>query len=115
MALALEQSSDSLRTRKNVFLVLLVAVLGVFGARLVQLQIIEGGKYRLQADAQGIKRMTIQPVRGAFYDRNGYVVVGSDGSHTVYVTPNKFDEESRDRLAAILETEPEAIDSLILR
>ncbi len=114
MALLLD-SSTSLQTRKNVFMIILAAALLVLAARLVQLQIVEGGSYRLQADAQGIKRMTIQPVRGAFYDRNGYVVVGSDGSHTLYVTPNQFDERSRMLLSEIVGLETTELDSLIDR
>ena len=114
MSLVLDNDS-SLQTRKTVFTVLLGVVLLLFAGRLVQLQIVEGGKYRLQADAQGIKKMTIQPVRGAFYDRNGYVVVGSDGSHTVYVTPNRFDDRSKELLAEIVGITTNEIDSLVKR
>ena len=95
-------STQPIGTRRRVFGVILLAVISIFALRLVQLQVIEGGKYRLQADAQGIKKMTIQPVRGAMYDRNGYVVVGSDGSHSLYVTPNKFDARSRALVSAIV-------------
>ena len=114
MALILENAT-SLQIRRNVFLAILSAVLLIFAGRLIQLQIVEGGAYRLQADAQGIKQMTIQPVRGAFYDRNGYVIVGSDGSHTLYVTPNKFDDRSKKLVSEIVSVSISDIDSLIDR
>ncbi len=106
-------SDANIVLRRNIFLAILVAVFLVFTGRLIQLQIVQGSQYRLQADAQGIKRMTIQPVRGALYDRNGYIIVASEGSHTVYVTPNKIDDESKEVLARILRTDTAEINSLI--
>lgn len=106
-------SDANIVLRRNIFLAILVAVFLVFTGRLIQLQIVQGSQYRLQADAQGIKRMTIQPVRGALYDRNGYIIVASEGSHTVYVTPNKIDDESKEVLARILHTDTAEINSLI--
>lgn len=106
-------SESNIVVRRNVFLLILVAVFLMFTGRLIQLQIVQGSQYRLQADAQGIKRMTIQPVRGALYDRNGYIIVASEGSHTVYVTPNKIDDNSKQVLATILATDTAEINGLI--
>ena len=107
--------SHSITLRRNVFLGILVMVFLVFTGRLIQLQIIQGSQYRLQADAQGIKRMTIQPVRGALYDRNGYVIVASEGSHSLYITPNKFDEQSKEFVAKIVGMDTAEITELIDR
>lgn len=108
-------TTQPLSTRRRLFGLILLAVIGIFTLRLVQLQVIEGSEYRLQADAQGIKKMTIQPVRGAMYDRNGYVVVGSDGSHSLYITPNKFDDRSRLLVADMLGTDTAEINKLVAR
>ena len=99
--------------RRNIFLVILSTVFILFTGRLIQLQIVQGSQYRLQADAQGIKKMTIQPVRGALYDRNGYVVVASEGSHSLYVTPNKFDQKSKQLISNIVDIDTAEITKLI--
>lgn len=109
------ETSNQLGTRRNVFMAVMGIVVAIFIGRLIQLQIIQGSQYRLQADAQGIKQMTIQPIRGALYDRNGYIVVGSDGSHSLYVTPNTFDSASKKRVAELLSMSPKALDTLIKR
>lgn len=108
-------SESNITIRRNVFLIVVAAIFTLFVGRLIQLQIVKGSQYRLQADAQGIKRMTIQPVRGALYDRNGYIIVASEGSHTVYVTPNKIDQESKEILATILRRDTAEISELISR
>lgn len=108
-------SELNLARRRNIFLAIVIGAFFLFAGRLIQLQIVQGSQYRLQADAQGIKRMTIQPVRGALFDRNGYIVVASEGSHNVYATPNKIDDETRKVLARIMGTTPLYIDTLIDR
>lgn len=108
-------SESNLALRRNVFLGVVLGVFLLFAGRLIQLQIVQGSQYRLQADAQGIKRMTIQPVRGALFDRNGYIVVASEGSHNLYVTPNKIDEGSKAVLARLMGTKPAYIDTLLNR
>ena len=107
--------SGSMLLRRNIFLTILALMFLVFTGRLIQLQIIQGSQYRLQADAQGIKKMTIQPVRGALYDRNGYVIVASEGSHSLYVTPNKFDQQSKELIAGIVGVDTSEITKLIDR
>ncbi|MGE3802192.1 MAG: penicillin-binding transpeptidase domain-containing protein, partial [Candidatus Kapaibacterium sp.] len=107
--------SSSIMLRRNIFLTVVALMFIVFTGRLVQLQIIQGSQYRFQADAQGIKKMTIQPVRGALYDRNGYVIVASEGSHSLYITPNKFDKESKEWIAKIMGTDTSEITKLIDR
>ena len=107
--------SHSVMLRRNVFLVILAAVVLLFTGRLFQLQIVQGSQYRLQADAQGIKKMTIQPVRGAVYDRNGYVIVASQGSHSLYVTPNTFDWKSKQLIAKVVGIDTAEITRLIDR
>lgn len=108
-------SESNLALRRNIFLAFVLGVFLLFAGRLIQLQIVQGSQYRLQADAQGIKRMTIQPVRGALFDRNGYIIVASEGSHNLYVTPNKIDTGSRKVLAGIMGTTSAYIDTLISR
>src|ERR1700754_2414900 len=51
--------------RRNVFLAIFVLVGLAYTARLIQLQIIEGSDYRSISEAQAIKQLVVEPVRGS--------------------------------------------------
>jgi penicillin-binding protein 2 len=100
-------------TRKNILAVSAVAIGLVFIGRLVQLQLIEGSQYRSRSDAQGIKRVTIEPIRGAIFDRYGQVIVANVPSYSVLVTPNKLSGTTKSLLARILKTDTATINEKI--
>lgn len=100
-------------TRRNVFLGITAAIFVLFGGRLVQLQLIEGSQYRSKSEAQGIKQIPEEPIRGAIFDRNGLVIAADVPSYSVYITPNKITSESRALLAKILRTDTATIDAKI--
>jgi penicillin-binding protein 2 len=54
-----------------------VAVLGALGARLYQVQVVEGGKYTTLANENRISARMIAPPRGRILDRYGTVLAGS--------------------------------------
>lgn len=100
-------------TRRNVFLTITGVVFLLFSARLVQLQLIEGSQYRVKSEAQGIKQIPEEPIRGAVYDRYGVVLAADVPSYSVYITPNKITSESKILLAQILGTDASTIDARI--
>ncbi|HVZ40069.1 MAG TPA: penicillin-binding protein 2 [Candidatus Kapabacteria bacterium] len=100
-------------TRKRTFLGLLLLIFGAFTARLVQLQLIEGSEYRTRTEAQGIKQIVREPIRGAIYDRYGHPIVANIPSYTVLVTPNKLTAQSKALLARILATDTITINDKI--
>lgn len=53
------------------------AVLGALGARLYQLQVVDGGRYATLAEENRISARMIAPPRGRILDRYGTVVAGS--------------------------------------
>lgn len=95
--------------RRNIFLVVLFAIGLAYTVRLVQLQIIEGSEYRLRSETQAIKQLTVEPVRGSMYDRNGKLIVNNAPSFTIQITPKDFPKESLPALATILELPEKAI------
>lgn len=97
-------------TRRNVFLGITAAVFFLFSGRLVQLQLVEGSQYRSKSEAQGIKQIPEEPIRGAIYDRNGIVIAADVPSYSVYITPNKLTAESKTLLAEILSTDTAEIN-----
>lgn len=65
----------------------IVAVLAVFVARLVQIQVVEGHSYLDLADENRFSRITIPAPRGVIYDRNGFQLVRNIPSYQVLITP----------------------------
>lgn len=99
--------------RKNAFLICAAGILVAYGARLIQLQLIQGSQFRLKSEAQGIKRLVREPIRGAIYDRYGNVMVANVPSYSIHVTPNKLRTDTKIRLARILDVDTNAINEKI--
>jgi penicillin-binding protein 2 len=99
--------------RRRVVLTITAALALTYIGRLIQLQVIEGSEYRTKSEAQGIKRITREPIRGAIYDRNGHVIVANVPSYSVAVTPNKITPETKMVLAKILGTDTATINEKI--
>ncbi|MGH9399436.1 MAG: penicillin-binding transpeptidase domain-containing protein [Thermoanaerobaculia bacterium] len=76
----------------------LAAVLLLWGAvvtaRLVQLQIAQGGKYRARAERQQQKRVDVAPRRGSILDRDGRELAVSVEAATVYAAPDEIENRS---------------------
>ncbi len=91
----LPQVPDTLRGRtvgrsfQAVFLLVLVSVLllGTFGLRLFQLQVVNGDRNRQLADSNRIRLVPKRPARGNIYDRNGKILAGGRLSQTVSIWP----------------------------
>ncbi len=99
--------------RKRVFLTITMVIFTSFTLRLVQLQIVEGAEYRTRSDAQGIKKLVREPIRGAIYDRYGKPIVANLPGYSVLVTPNKVTSGTKILLARILSTDTATIDARI--
>ena len=79
--------------------------------RLFYLQIYATQKYYLQSQKNHIREITLEPLRGLIYDREGRVLVENHPAYTVYVTPYEFSRSSvlLNRLSQILQLSPEQI------
>lgn len=117
----LPQVPDTLRGRtvgrsfQAVFLLALVTVimLGGFGLRLFQLQVVNGDRNRELADTNRIRLVPKRPARGTIFDRNGKILAGSRLSHTVSIWPIALPRDQWptvvDRLSTVLSMPPEEI------
>ena len=85
-----------------------LALFGAIGSRLAYLQIVQGTRYRQQAESNRIRTLPKQPERGNIFDRHGKILASSRLSHAVYVWPmapkNVEWITTRKRLAQILHT-----------
>jgi len=100
-------------TRKRAFLAIAAAIFTAFTARLAQLELVEGTKYRSRSEAQGIKQNVIEPIRGTIYDRYNHPIVANVPSYSVLVTPNKITPRTKVILANILGTDTATLNDRI--
>ncbi|MBW4483941.1 MAG: penicillin-binding protein 2 [Tildeniella torsiva UHER 1998/13D] len=117
----LPQVPDTLRGRtvgrnfQAVFLLALVSVLllGAFGLRLFQLQVVEGDRNRQLADTNRIRLVPKRPARGTIFDRNGKILAGSRLSHTISIWPIALPRDQWpmviNRLSKVLSVPPDEI------
>lgn len=99
------------RTRTRIFIVLISVVLGLLIIRLGQLQILDESAYSGESRNNAIRERRVLPARGAFFDRNGVLMVDNELAFTVLVTPYYFDEADIPFLAGLLAMP----DSLVAR
>ncbi|MDZ7587421.1 MAG: penicillin-binding transpeptidase domain-containing protein [Patescibacteria group bacterium] len=82
-----------MRERLTWFYWLLILVMGFFGLRLVYLQILEAKYYRLLADGNRIKQVTISAERGEIVDRYGEALILSEANAHVLGYAGEVNEE----------------------
>lgn len=85
-------------------IVFVVVALAVLIARLIQIQLLDGAKYRAEAVANQVRLIPVAAPRGIVYDRRGRVLVRSRPSFAVGLIPSQVtdvDGELRTVAAAI--------------
>ena len=89
----------------GVLRVAVVILFLVLGARLVQMQLVDGAQYAERSELNRIIVESVPPTRGLIFDRNGQPLVQNSGSFTALITPGFLPEEpgSRYRLYLYLE------------
>src|SRR3990172_840343 len=92
------------RARIAVLAVLLAALLGVVGARLYVIQIIQHEHLGTRAEGQYERRIPVAAKRGTIYDRRGRVLVISLDAASVFAHPGLVQDPSATatRLARVL-------------
>ena len=78
------------RTARVRFLVIVLSLwASVVVARLSQLQLAEGGRYRARAQRQQERRIEVSPLRGSIFDREGRPLAVSVEAASVYAIPDE--------------------------
>ena len=81
-----------------------VAALGVLGAKLYQVQVVEGGKFATLAETNRISARLIAPPRGRLLDRSGVPVAGNNQNWRALLIAEQTDDAGAtlDNLARIV-------------
>jgi penicillin-binding protein 2 len=95
--------------RMQIFAGLVIVVFGLLSARLVQMQLLEGDRYGIEAQGNAVRPMVVEPARGLIYDRHGELLVDNEPTYTLLITPRHFDRAQIPYLARLLGVE----DSLL--
>jgi len=72
---------------KNFYYLVSLLLFSILILRLFQLQIIHGKRYFVQSEKNRIRAITLKPLRGRIFDRNGEMLVGNQPAYSVYATP----------------------------
>jgi penicillin-binding protein 2 len=81
-------NKDRTFTRRAVLLTAgKIALLGTLGARLYNLQIVDGQKYREMAEGNRIRLLPTIPKRGRFIDRTGKIIADGNIRYQLYFDP----------------------------
>ncbi|HEY2798198.1 MAG TPA: penicillin-binding transpeptidase domain-containing protein [Thermoanaerobaculia bacterium] len=103
------------RRRSRLFLLVLTLWAAIVVARLAQLQIAQGSRYRAKAQKQQERRLDIAAQRGSILDREGRELAVSVESTSVYAVPDEVEDPrgAARSLSAVLDVKPsEALDRL---
>jgi penicillin-binding protein 2 len=75
---------------------LLGAMAVIFVTRLLNLQILSGEKYIIQAESNRTETISIAPSRGTIYDRNGIILARNIASYNIIITPAYLPDDDGD-------------------
>ena len=108
-------TKSPLKERYNTVALLILFVITILISRLCYLQIFQGPGFTVMADNNRIRLLPITAPRGAFYDRNGALLVTSRPGFSVSLVPinGPIAPVVLDRLGVILGMKPEAIKAKI--
>lgn len=106
--------TPTLALRLAYFGIVAVATIILIG-RLIFLQVVHRTDYRLQSDQNRIREVTLKPVRGMIFDRQGELLVSNSPAFSLYAVPYELREnpDLYNRLSTYIKKEPGAIQSLV--
>jgi penicillin-binding protein 2 len=81
----------------------LLILLGILSARLVQLQVIQGGRNARLSDRNRIRKLVLPAPRGRILDRNGVLLADTRPSFTTSVIPTELPDSVLPLLARLLD------------
>ncbi|MEO6836362.1 MAG: penicillin-binding protein 2 [Candidatus Tumulicola sp.] len=98
------------------FIAVVVVAFVALLARLIQIQIVEGGKYRAEALANQVRLIPVAAPRGIIYDRHGTVMVRSRPSFVVGLIPSQVTDVDNElaKLAGAIGVGAETLRSRLL-
>ena len=99
--------------RRTIVYVILIATFAILVFRLFQMQIIQQKTYDEKSADNSIKAIEQIPLRGAFLDRNGKIIVSNIPAYTLRITPANYDRSLNKILETVLDVDSGYIDKIL--
>lgn len=99
--------------RAKYLIYLILSVFFIFTFRLLQLQILDGNKYKELSENNRLKIVKIPATRGIIYDRNGVALVKNIPFLSASVIPNNLKEIDINKLSKLIKINPEELKEII--
>jgi penicillin-binding protein 2 len=92
---------------------IILSVFFIFVFRLLQLQVLDGNKYKELSENNRLKIVKIPATRGIIYDRNGVALVKNIPFLSVSIAPNNLKEIDIDALSKLIKISPNELKDKI--
>ena len=101
--------------RLKIVSIIVVGIVSILVFRLIWLQLLQGAHYKINAEQNRTRQISVQAPRGVMYDRNGVIIVSNRPSFAVSVIPNEYakPQEATPLLASITGVTVEEINQLL--
>lgn len=97
---------------------LVILMFGVLVIQLINLQIIQGGEFRDQAQINALREIDIPAARGLIYDRNGTLLVLNEAEFAAAIVPSDLPDLGQTAvyrlLANVIDVDATEIESLVI-
>ncbi len=99
------------RKRLNVFILVMLLVLGIMATRMIGIMVIKGDYYSQRATAIQERERSIKAKRGVIYDRNGVILAGNKPVCSISVIHNQITntEEVIENLSTLLDMDTQTV------
>lgn len=94
---------DEYHIRVRIYAGVILAVFLLLGLRLGQLQLLSSETYGGAAEGNAVRERSVEPARGAMYDRDSTLLVDNKPTYTILLTPRYFDRSKVGLLADLLD------------
>ena len=98
--------------RRQVVMLIFISVAVIFLGRLFYIQMIDES-YKLSADNNVIRYVTVYPGRGIIYDRNGEILVYNQPAYDLMVNPNQLKDLDTADFCELIDIDKEAFKKKI--
>ncbi|MDA3862129.1 MAG: penicillin-binding protein 2 [Melioribacteraceae bacterium] len=101
--------------RRRIIFIIIVGMVSVQSFQLVNMQLLESGKYEEKSKDNSIKTFPISAPRGIVFDRNIEILVGNKPSFTLQITPSEYNQSNSKLIESVLNVDSGYINKLFLR
>ncbi len=101
------------KDRRKILLVIITVFFAISVFQLFNMQILERVVYTEKSTENSIKKITLKPPRGIFFDRDYRVLVSNKPSYTLQIIPANYNTKVSPLLERVLGMEPNSISKIL--